>query len=742
MRKVITYFIVFTILFPIFIGSSLRTIHGEGLAESPSPCFGQNARNTCRTDASGEFNDLGIDWNFSECGAVSSKAVVGPNGSIYFGSSDGYLYALNKTGEEKWSVKTGEIKTSPAVSNLGFIYVGTTDGYFYKVNSNGTIEWKVQIYELAPITSPTIGKSGRIYFGATIESQYGVFYSMDPDGNIIGTFKSENWIDSSSAIGNNGTIYFGSWDNRLYAVDQTGDKQWSFKTQGEILGSASVSKEGNIYFGSSDGYIYSLNSEGNLRWKRNIFSRYSTYWKTTIAIGEDRVYAVEPMGTLYSFDKEGNKIWEKTVETNDNDLMIDDSGTIYMAGDGSFIGYTGIYAYDKNGSLLCDLKINTELDMTSPTMDKEGNIYLGCKKSSLISKEGYFYKLSSVLTPPQNLTIEQKRGEVHLEWEKPTNADEIKIEKFNIYRCERYNDYGYHIDKEEYEYYDSVNKNKTTLIDNDVVFGSYYHYRITAEGENGESDLSDKTSIQVLSISDNYGENRYTLDYDVGDKWTYVKKGDDDYFKEVEIVSDSIKKERKGVVFECYKVKKSISAEYGSSEVKSEWFEYRTKKGFALLETDENFFVPPRNCIIKPLRVGKEWDLSSGKYKKSSNFDPDIKRLRYSCLDKREITVGAGTFDVYVIKEYSNEDDYNEIKEYNLFYYSKKVKNIVKSEKYIRNETTNESKLISEIVLSEYTNKNKNKDNAQSISENKYVLIGAICVFVSIVMVYVKRRYY
>ena len=44
------------------------------------------------------------------------------------------------------------------------------------------------------------------------------------------SFKTGEGVDSSPAIGNDGTIYVGSRDKNLYAINPNGSKKWAFKT--------------------------------------------------------------------------------------------------------------------------------------------------------------------------------------------------------------------------------------------------------------------------------------------------------------------------------------------------------------------------------------------------------------------------------------------------------------------------------------------------------------------------------
>jgi outer membrane protein assembly factor BamB len=62
------------------------------------------------------------------------RLLTGPvaNGTIYVGSDDHSLYALNSDGSEKWSFLTGKVLAfcSPTVAKDGTIYVGSEDGNF------------------------------------------------------------------------------------------------------------------------------------------------------------------------------------------------------------------------------------------------------------------------------------------------------------------------------------------------------------------------------------------------------------------------------------------------------------------------------------------------------------------------------------------------------------------------------------------------------------------------------------
>ena len=80
--------------------------------------------------------------------------------------------------------------------------------------------------------------------------------------SITGTKKwsdtTGNSIDSSPAIGADGTIYVGSEDNKLYAINPNGTLKWSFTTGNAIFSSPAIGADGTICVGSLDNNLYAI----------------------------------------------------------------------------------------------------------------------------------------------------------------------------------------------------------------------------------------------------------------------------------------------------------------------------------------------------------------------------------------------------------------------------------------------------------------------------------------------------
>ena len=68
-----------------------------------------------------------ILWEFEAGAAVSSSPAIGSDGTVYVGSEDNKLYAINgKSGVKLWEFETGGIVfSSPAIGSDGTVYVGS-----------------------------------------------------------------------------------------------------------------------------------------------------------------------------------------------------------------------------------------------------------------------------------------------------------------------------------------------------------------------------------------------------------------------------------------------------------------------------------------------------------------------------------------------------------------------------------------------------------------------------------------
>ncbi|MDP7012147.1 MAG: PQQ-binding-like beta-propeller repeat protein [Verrucomicrobiota bacterium] len=252
-------------------------------------------------------------WDFKTGDKVDSSPAIGADGTVYVGSSDNKVYALDgRTGEKKWEFETGrEVESSPAIGTDGTVYIGSSDKKVYALDGKtGAKKWEFKTGDQVD-SSPAIGADGTVYVGSSDKK----VYALDgKTGAKKWDFKTGGYVHSPPAIGANFTVYVGSFDKKVYALDaKTGAKKWELKTGGSVISSPAIGADGTVYFGSFDKKIYALNGKnGAKKWE---FSTGDMILSSP-AVGED--------GTVYigSMDKKvhalngatGIKKWEFSTE--------------------------------------------------------------------------------------------------------------------------------------------------------------------------------------------------------------------------------------------------------------------------------------------------------------------------------------------------------------------------------------------------------------------------------------------
>ncbi len=97
-------------------------------------------------------------WEFNISEFVDSSPAIGSDSTIYIGSWDNKLYAINPDGSKKWEFLTGShVASSPAIGSDGTIYVGSWYSGLYAINPDGSKKWEFKsIGELRGCTTNCI----------------------------------------------------------------------------------------------------------------------------------------------------------------------------------------------------------------------------------------------------------------------------------------------------------------------------------------------------------------------------------------------------------------------------------------------------------------------------------------------------------------------------------------------------------------------------------------------------------
>jgi len=259
LNKVVVYGI--TLLFIVL--SSLNGFNRvmSQQADTDWPMFGHNLKHTWRSPYNGPQKPQ-VKWRFPLETGWRAAPAIGGDGTIYIGSRDKNLYAINPNGVLRWKfLAGGGITSSPAIDRDGTIYVGSEDNSLYAINPSGTLKWKFPTSGDVE-SSPAIGSDGTIYVG----SDDSFFYAIKPDGTLRWKESNFDRVESSPAIATDGTIYFCSQDEgrAFKAMNPSGTEKWSrgISGWGITYSSPAIAEDGTIYIGSTDKKLYALNQNG------------------------------------------------------------------------------------------------------------------------------------------------------------------------------------------------------------------------------------------------------------------------------------------------------------------------------------------------------------------------------------------------------------------------------------------------------------------------------------------------
>lgn len=410
----------------------------SNLANSPWPMFNQNNNHTSVSPYSTRGVDGTVEWRFGTDGFVYSSPAIGENGTIYVGSEDTYLYAINPNGTEKWNFSTGgHIYSSPAVESDGTIYIGSKDHHLYAIRPDGTHKWNYSVGDEIDYSSPAIGEDGTIYIGSMNTTQDNLF-AIYPNGTKRWSYQTEGAVWSSPAIGQEGTVYIGSGE-KLYAINPDGSQKWSYQTGGTVWSSPAIGQNGRIYLGSTDGNIYALDQAGDRIWNYKFSGELSGSIFSSPAITDDgTIYVGVDQGSTGGYlvalsQEDGTRSVKWSVHREGLDLLpspaVSDDGTIYMGGVGCGCVDTDyeFFAVSPDGELKWEERTT---ESSSPAIGEDGTVYVGgytdlwafgsemeilmesklnttsCLPDSALKVNGTAYLINGVVADGANVTVE------------------------------------------------------------------------------------------------------------------------------------------------------------------------------------------------------------------------------------------------------------------------------------------------------------------------------------------------
>jgi uncharacterized repeat protein (TIGR01451 family) len=240
-----------------------------------------------------------------------------------------------------------------------------TGGSPYDTSSNnGMLKWSF-LTGARVISSPAIGSDGTIYIG----SYDNKFYAINPDGTEKWYFTTGSEVFSSPTIDSYGTIYIGSHDNKLYAINPDGSEKWNFTTGDMVYSSPTIGSDGTIYVGSHDHKLYAINPDGTLKW--NFITGQSVRSLPTIGF-DGTIYISSYDHKIYAINPDGSEKWNfVTGGKVASSPAISSDGTIYVGSQDE-----KLYAINHEGIEKWNFTTSGWV-WTSPAIGSDGTIYIG-----------------------------------------------------------------------------------------------------------------------------------------------------------------------------------------------------------------------------------------------------------------------------------------------------------------------------------------------------------------------------
>jgi len=226
---------------------------------------------------------------------------------VYFGSMDGYFYALDpRTGQELWKFAVGGVsdpgsgisrgfQSAPALSGSTLVIASAQRGgasaelFVYALDkSSGQKLWEYSTWN--QITGPAIVEDV-VYFGG-----FGTFTGLRlSDGEPVFNFETD--IVSSAPAIVDGAAIFGLDDGCVLAISlRTGEQKWSFNSGSAVVSAPSVSGQ-MVYFGTSTGTLYAIDiPSGQAMWIYETGERIAS----SPLLAEGAVFFSSDTGSVYA----------------------------------------------------------------------------------------------------------------------------------------------------------------------------------------------------------------------------------------------------------------------------------------------------------------------------------------------------------------------------------------------------------------------------------------------------------
>ncbi len=341
-----------------------------------------------------------IAWN-DDAAYNASTGADNTNSYVSFTATAGTTYYfqidttnVNPTGgdftltlaDSAWQYPVlGGVVSSPAIGSSGTIYFGagtsitdmTLDSgnypetSIYALNSDGTKKWSYATGQPIELAAPAIGSDGTVYLASGDDKLYAL---NGTTGALKWTYTGTTPLLITPAIAADGTIYFRD-DTTLYALTDSGTKatlKWTFPLSGGTYSSPAVAADGTIYVGATGGAFYAVNPSGTQKWK--FTGDNDIYTSPTIAT-DGTVYFGTLSGSFYALNSSGSQKW---IWAGTGGMSITSSPSLAPDGTIYFGAYDHkLHALTSAGQEKWSYTLGDQVRGSSPAVGADGTVYIG-----------------------------------------------------------------------------------------------------------------------------------------------------------------------------------------------------------------------------------------------------------------------------------------------------------------------------------------------------------------------------
>ena len=333
-------------------------------------------------------------WEFTAGGKIFGALAMADDGTLYAAAEDGFVYALNGSGNLQWKTYIGPTRSAPSVGPDGAIYIANSNGRVLALNHSGTVRWTADVYQ-----GNTWGENG---------SAIGRDYLYIPArGSLCAVRLSNGQVDWQSPWGGEqwGTVTLlpdgttlSPGRGRLNGIDSRGEIAWQYPPltdeavqnnggyppPGAFFVSTGIPVDGNrtLYAGLGREKFVAMAPDGVLKWELKTLAGYQLNRATPVISADGTIFFAGADAKLYALDSFGTTKWSLAM---DGPIL----GTPALAEDGTIFVANGrnLSAVSPDGKILSQVIIGTGAQ-ASLTLAPDGTVYVATYEAKVIGYTG------------------------------------------------------------------------------------------------------------------------------------------------------------------------------------------------------------------------------------------------------------------------------------------------------------------------------------------------------------------